>query len=398
MLSRRVGQTGNVFQRGFAKAWNPEVQAYGRYWIDVPGCEDRKRRTVVLGVCSSRTIARRKLREHIDREGINKSAAFAANTAPAMTFREQAIRWVATLATRRRRPLKPATIANWRHSLYKWVLPTLGDRLLADVSNGALRELVEIMAAAGLSAKSIVNHAAVVKLVLASAVNNDGDPLYPRKWNHDFIGLPIVKKEEQSRPTVTQTELGEILAKAKERYFVLLALLAGAGLRIGEALALKDTSLSPDCRIVYVRRSIWRGKEQAPKTPNAVREVDLAEPLAALLKDYVAGKSGYLFATASGRPLGQRSVLRALHATGKKVGLHAFRRFRTETIRRARVPHDLERFWLGHAKVTMGDLYAGGLQQDLTWRREWVDRAGLGFPVGYVGLQNVVPIDAARAA
>jgi integrase len=388
-----------VFQHGYTNPWNPAATAYGRYWIDVPGCEDRKRRTVVLGVCTSRSLARRKLREHIEREGINSSATFASTTAPAMTFRVQADIWLRSLATRRRRPLKPATISNWQHSLTKWVLPTLGDRLLADISNGALRELVEIMAAAGLAAKTIVNHAAVVKLVLASAVNPDGDQLYPRTWNHDFIGLPIVKTEEQHRPTVTKSELGEILADARSRYFELFALLAGTGLRIGEALALKPTSFAPDCRIAYVRRSIWRGKEQAPKTPNAVREVDVPEPLAVLLRDFLAGKSGYLFATASGRPICQRNVLHALHATGKKVGLHAFRRFRTETLRRARVPGDLEKLWLGHAKGSVTDLYAGGLQNDHAWRREWCDRAGLGFDLmGYVGLQNAVPIDAAKAA
>jgi integrase len=387
-----------VFQHAQTQTWNPAGPAYGRYWIDIPGKPERKRRTVVLGVCSSRSIARRKLREHIDREGINSNAAFVSTTAPAMTFRAQAARWIATLSTRRRRPLKPATISNWQHSLNRWVLPTLGDKLLADISNGALRELVEKMAEARLSAKSIVNHTAVVKLVLASAVNADGEQLYPRTWNHDFVGLPIVKKEEQHRPTVTESELGEILAGTQGRYYALFVLLAGTGLRIGEALALKHDTFSADCRIVYVRRSIWRGKEQQPKTPNAVREVDIAEPLAALLKDYVAGKFGYLFATATGRPLAQRNVLRALHATGKKVGLHAFRRFRTETIRRARVPQDLERLWLGHAKTTVGDFYAGGLQNDLAWRKEWAERAGLGFGLGYSGLQNVVPIASAQAA
>ena len=56
---------------------------------------------------------------------------------------------------------------------------------------------------------------------------------------------------------------------------------------------MKDTSLSPDCRILKVRTSIWRGKEQTPKTPSAVREIDLPEPLAVLLREYMAGKSGY---------------------------------------------------------------------------------------------------------
>ena len=96
-----------------------------------------------------------------------------------------------------------------------------------------------------------------MKMVLASAVNSDGDQLYPRTWNPEFVGLPIVWKEEQERQTITETELAEeILANAKGRYYVLFALLAGSGLRIGEALAVKDTSFSPDCRITLSSRSI----------------------------------------------------------------------------------------------------------------------------------------------
>ena len=63
-------------------------------------------------------------------------------------------------------------------------------------------------------------------------------------------------------------------------------------------------------------------------------------------------------------------MLRALHLTGKKIGLHAFRRFRTETLRRARVPEDLIKVWLGHSKESITDYYATGLEDDLVWRRE----------------------------
>lgn len=251
----------------------------------------------------------------------------------------------------------------------------------------------------GLSPKTIVNYCQTVKMVVASAVNKDGDQIYPRKWNHDFCELPIVQKEQQYRPTITETELQQILAKSKGRYFALFALLAGAGLRIGEALALKDTSFAPDCRVLFVRRSIWHGVEQEPKTPSAIREVDIAEPLAALLREYVAGKSGYIFATKSGRPMAPRNLHRALHETGIRVGFHAFRRFRTETLRRARVPGDLERLWLGHTQKTITDLYAMGVQQDRVWRREWVERAGLGFSLnGQHGLQNATTVALAQAA
>ena len=395
-MLRRTGQSGSVFQHGHPKKWEQTNLAYGRYWVDVG--QERKRRTVPLGICPTKSDARRKLREYIETLGINDNSTFAANTAPATTFRAQAAKWIGSLSTRRRKPVKPATVFAWQHALDKWILPNLGDRFLGDVSNGALRELIEKMAAAGLSAKTIVNYTQVVKFVVASAVDEDGEQIYPRKWNHDFVGLPVVKKEEQHRPTVTESELGEILTSAKGRYNMLFTLLAGTGLRIGEALALKNTDVSSDCRVLFVRRSIWHGKEQQPKTPSAIRDVDVAEPLARLLTQFVSGKSGYLFATKSGRPLGHRNVNRALHATGKKVGVHAFRRFRTETLRRARVPEDLTTQWLGHSKKTITDFYAGGLQKDEAWRREWCDKVGLGFSVGLHGLQNVVQIDSEKAA
>jgi integrase len=259
--------------------------------------------------------------------------------------------------------------------------------------------LVEKMATAGLSDKTIKTYSDVVKLVLASAVDAEGEQVYPRKWNPDFIGLPIVKKEKQYRPTITTTELEEVLTSAKERYAVIFALLAGTGLRIGEALALKPSNLSPDGRVLHVRRSIWHGREQEPKTPNAVRDVDLPEPLAAMLQRYAANKSGYLFATNAGRPIEQRNVLRAMHATGKKVGLHSFRRYRTETLRMACVPEDLTTLWLGHSNKTVTDFYASGVKKKDDWRREWCDKAGLRFSlVGLHGLQNVVSIDSEKAA
>jgi hypothetical protein len=62
-----------------------------------------------------------------------------------------------------------------------------------------------------------------------------GTHFTPAKWNHDFIGLPIVQKENQHRPTITATEIEESLAAAKQRYAVIFAVLAG---RFGEALAL----------------------------------------------------------------------------------------------------------------------------------------------------------------
>ena len=40
-----------------------------------------------------------------------------------------------------------------------------------------------------------------MKMVVASAVNDEGEEIYPRKWNHEFIDMPIVEEEKQNTPT-----------------------------------------------------------------------------------------------------------------------------------------------------------------------------------------------------
>jgi len=213
-----------------------------------------------------------------------------------------------------------------------------------------------------------------------------------------FCGLPLIDPTKQHRPTVTKADIERIIAEVNPRFQVLAALLPGAGLRIGEALGLKTEDLTDDCRVLHVRRSVWHCHEQLPKTANAVRVVDVHESLARVLREYIVGRSGLLFATRDGKPLSQRNVLRSFLKAGA-CGFHAFRRFRTETLRRERVPEDLVRFWLGHAGASITDTYANGLREDLTWRQEWSQRTGLGFSLnGLHGVTNVVQIDATRVA
>jgi integrase len=351
----------------------------------------RRHRTVPLGRCRTKTAAKQKLRAYIADNKVNDVQTFNRITAPGLTFRQQAKVWLESLRTRRRRPLKPSSIENYEHYLDKRLLSLLGDLQLSDVGNRALKMLVEHMSTERkqcgepLSPKTVVNYVTTAKLVIASAVDAEGEALYPRKWNDDFIGVPVVVKAEQRRQTVSGDDVTSIIARSnirrsKGRYRLLFALLPGSGIRIGEALALKPEDFSSDCRVIHVTHAIWKGKDQPPKTASAVREVDIVEELAALVREYIANIPAgcYLFATASGTPLSQRNALRILHAL-HKVGFHAFRRFRTSLIRKAKVPGDVERLWLGHASRSVTDDYARQLREDLRFRQEWTERTGLGF-------------------
>jgi integrase len=243
------------------------------------------------------------------------------------------------------------------------------------------------MSEAGFSPKTTWNYTQVVKMVVASAIGEDGEQLYPRKWNHEFIDLPDVGG--QHTPIFTLEQVQQIIAKASGQYSVLYALLAATGLRIGEALALEaqhfcDGTLS-------VSQSVWNGKIQSPKSKAGIREVDLAPDAAQVLAGFLGERrTGFIFRASNGSPLAQSNVLRrSLHPILKemgceKAGFHSFRRFRVTHLRKVGAPEDLLRFWIGHGDKTVTDRYAK-LRQDVEFRKSVAERVGVGFSLNVIG-------------
>ena len=209
--------------------------------------------------------------------------------------------------------------------------------------------------------------------------------------------LPVVRKDQQHRPTVTADDVKEILSKTRKRmYLVLFALLAATGLRIGEALGLKASDFCPDCCVLHISRSIWRGKEQEPKTANAVRVVDIPEVLASELRQYVSEARGYLFATSHGRPLQQRNVLRVLHQM-RPVGFHAFRRFRVNLAQKNKHSERPRTLLDGtRAGRNRGPVLKTERRRMLSEGMDRTSRPRLS--VGPVGLQNEVKVGTKKVA
>jgi len=159
------------------------MPCYLRFWRDIPGQANPKREKVPLGICRTRTIAERKGAEKLEQLGINATRTFIEVTSN-ITFKAQGEIWLKSLANRKRNPLEETTITNRRYALDKWIYSFLGEFLLADVNNRTMKELVEHMAP-GLSAASIRDYVNIVKGVVASAINDCGEELFPRKWNEE---------------------------------------------------------------------------------------------------------------------------------------------------------------------------------------------------------------------
>ena len=97
------------------------------------------------------------------------------------TFREQAEWWLEHVQQRKRKPIAPATVDSWRGCLDVWLLPNLGDLPVSAVGNLALKELVQKVIKGGLAPKTINTYSQFVKAVVASAVTEEGEQLFPQQ-------------------------------------------------------------------------------------------------------------------------------------------------------------------------------------------------------------------------
>jgi integrase len=308
---------------------------------------------------------------------------FRANQQFAMNTQAQV--WLERVTNRKRKPTKPSTISNWKFILKKWVLPEFSSLHLAEVNNLAMKKFVGRLCAAKLSPKTIHNISQLPKMIVASAINEEGEEIYPRKWNAEFIDMPVVTSQHQ--PAVTGDTVSQLMAQAEGQYQVLFALVAGTGMRAGEALALECKHVSEDGRTLTIQQSVWQNQILSLKTANGIREIDLHPDLSTMLKAFIGNRTtGLIFHTNTGRPLCQTNVRnRYLYplleeAGSHRMGFHSFRRFRTTHLRKQRAPEDLIRFWLGHANQSITDGYSK-LSDDLEFRKKVAESVGLGFEI-----------------
>jgi hypothetical protein len=206
-------------------------------------------------------------RAHRAREIIQQSGADTAEHLQQVqavnlgtTFRQQSEFWLRHVQERKRKPIKPHTATSWK-SYLRWINPRLGDVPLSSVNNLAMRGIVSEMVEQGYSPKTILNYTAVIKAVVASAIGDDGEEIYPRKWNHEFIDMPEVTS--QRTPSFTSAEIEQIVAMANGQYSVSMHCWLPQDCESAKHWPWRS-SISPTARSASLRES-GMGKFRVPK-------------------------------------------------------------------------------------------------------------------------------------
>lgn len=143
------------------------------------------------------------------------------------TFVEWADRWMAMTVG-----LKPKTRQGYKSLLRTHVLPVFSDVPLARIQPVDVREWVAILSATGLSSSRVRQAHQLFSMILKSAVESG----YLARTPSVGIRIPRAPKRDQ---VILEPSQIDLLASAAGPYGVLIYVLAYAGLRWGEAAALR---------------------------------------------------------------------------------------------------------------------------------------------------------------
>jgi integrase len=196
--------------------------------------------------------------------------------------------------------LKPSTQASHRSNIKAHLLPTFGKSRLSEISPVQIMDFLKEKSAGGLKPKSVLNLYVLLQKMLNLAVSLE------LLNSNPIRRVPKPKVERIEKPALSPAQVKAIADNMPHNLKALIVLLYLTGLRIGEALALKWSDVDFEESKLYVRRSVWRGKEQTPKSRNSIRAKHLLGGLKRVLQSHrelcVGGQpENYLFLNAAGR-------------------------------------------------------------------------------------------------
>ncbi len=237
--------------------------------------------------------------------------------------------------------------------------PVVGGQL-AGLAAADLRGFLALRRSEGLAAASIARDLSALKGFLAWARRSEGlacDAVAAIKAPRQPRRLPRPVSPDDARGLVALVGAAQDQAWLAARDMAVLLLLYGAGLRIGEAMALTGAVLPlGDVLAVTGKRAKTRMVPLLPQVRDAVADY-------ARLCPHDLGRDGPLFRGVRGGPLDAGAVRRAVQAARAALGLpasatpHALRHsFATHLLARGADLRQLQEL-LGHASLSSTQIY-----------------------------------------
>lgn len=220
-----------------------------------------------------------------------------AGTTTVQTWAE---RWLASVSPQ----LKPKTRVLYRGLIRSRIVPTFGGHEVGEVRPIMVAEWVAAMQREGLSASRVRQAYRVLSQVMRAAVDNGMIPATPCR------GVRLPRMPETEPHVLTPLEVARMMRNAEPPYDLLIGLLAFAGLRVGEAFALRRGDIDTTAGLLVVDENLADAGGTlyfvTPKT-HQKRVLTLPPSLVKRLSRYLetipTGADALLFTAPDGEPL-----------------------------------------------------------------------------------------------
>ena len=376
-MSRRKGQSPTV---RVGKRADGTKYFFFQYWIDVPGQEERQRKTEVVGLVGqlTRSEAERKKLDFISKLELNSSDYQIPSS---QTFADAVKHYRGSFAPKM---LRDSTYSTADYHLKAHLEADWNTVPVEHITIDAVNEWAWKKRKAGLSWVSIKNVLRTMQRVL-SCFSKDKKPPFSQAGltipERDRMQMRIEKRKRasfswpQAKKIAEHVRTMDTLGAAKRKQYAALFLLASAsGLRCSELFGLRVNDVDFQAQTLRVDESSDHrtGRLGEPKNVAAYRTVLLADAegreVLKVLRRFIGKKSDpntLIFRTRNDTPLQENSVLKrglhpALRALGfQKSGLHAFRRGCNRRWELAGLNSAVLRQQMGHTESAMTALYSG---------------------------------------
>lgn len=377
-LTRRTGQNPRV---RIGKRANGKRYFFFQYWADVPGQEERQRKTEVVGLVGqlTKSEAERRKVDFIQKLELNSSEYQLPSSA---TFSDAVKHYREKFAPRR---LRPFTVSTANSRIRKHLETDWNDVPIEHVRIDKVNEWAWEKRDAGMSWTAIKDSLRTMQRVL-SAFSKDKKPPFSLAAleipERDKLAMQIKSRRKVSYSWPQAVQIAEhirtmdgIGAERGQQYAAMVLLAAASGLRCSELLALRFDDLGFDASTIRVDEASDQrnaGRIGQCKNAAAYRQVALldAEGRKAMnaLRDFLGCPSEphrLVFRSKRGGPLLETTILaQGLHPALKvlgfdKSGFHAFRRGCNRRWELAGLNPAVIRQQMGHSSATMTRLYTG---------------------------------------
>jgi integrase len=347
---RRRFQVGHVFKRGKReKVW---VGCY-RDWERRDGRLQRVQRQRVLGLCADMTKVQAKeaLRDVLMSIGGRQRAPEQS-----MSFGQFEAKWEAGILLHYR----DSTRGFYKRTITRWILPYFEDWKLSDIKTPDLQMFMNTFT--GYS-RSVIKHVrASLSVLMSTAVDWQYVPHNPVEG----VKLPPGKAVKRA-PVLSPEQVGLLVSNLEEPYRTMVVVAASTGMRESEVLALRWDDVDKAAKTIAVRRSLYKGKLDRPKTEESERVIPFGQAVSDALKRLQSSKRAtgdYLFVTACGNLFtGQQVTKMVFRPLANSLGLppftwRSFRRSAETAMHTSDVPLKVQQQILGHSSPNMTLLYA----------------------------------------